>query len=75
VKEGMSPEVVAKFALEQIQSDALHIFTHPGTRGEAMERFQQIADAFDRTEASEIINSDPDARRISEKKIIEDMSR
>ena len=71
----MSPEVVARFALEQIQRDAVHIFTHPGTRGEAMERFNQIGDAFDRTEASELIDSDPDARRISEKEIIEDMSR
>ena len=75
VSKGMSPGVVARFALEQIQREAVHIFTHPGARGEAMERFERIAGAFDRTEASEIINSDPDARRIAEKEIIEDMSR
>jgi NAD(P)-dependent dehydrogenase (short-subunit alcohol dehydrogenase family) len=75
VKEGMSPEVVAKFALEQIQRDALHIFTHSRTRGEAMERYEHIAAAFDRTEASEIINSDPDANRVAAKEIIEDMTR
>ena len=75
ISKAMSPKVVAKFALEQIQREAVHIFTHPGTRGEAMERFEQITKAFDRTEASEIINSDPDARRIAAKEIIEEMSR
>ena len=75
VSEGMSPAVVARFALEQIQNEAVHIFTHPGTRSEAMERYKTIATAYDITEASEVINSDPDARRIATKENIEDMSR
>lgn len=75
VSQGMSAEVVARYALEQIQNDALYIFTHPGTRDEAMERFDAIAAAYYRTAASEIINSDPDARRVAKKEIIEDLAR
>ncbi|MDA8879939.1 SDR family NAD(P)-dependent oxidoreductase [Pseudomonadales bacterium] len=65
VESGMSPDVVAKYAVEQIQQDALYIFTHPGTRGEVAERWQVIEKAFDTANASELINSDPDARRIA----------
>ena len=75
VSQAMSPEVVAKYALEQIQAGASHIFTHPGTRDETMERFEAIGAAYDTTAASEIINSDPDAARIAKKDIIEDLSR
>ena len=65
VEAGMSPEVVATFALEQVQRDALYIFTHPGTRGEVAERWSLISEAFDATDGSEVINSDPDAKRIA----------
>lgn len=75
VSQGMSPDVVARYALEQVQNGAIYIFTHPGTRGEAMERFEAIAAAYDRTAASEIINSDPDAQRVASKDIVEDLSR
>ena len=75
VSRGMSPDVVAAFVLEQMQAGALHIFTHPGTRDEAMERFSRIQAAYAVTAASEIINSDPDARRVASKDTIEDMSR
>lgn len=74
VSRGMSPEVVALFALEQIQSDAVYIFTHPGTRDEALERYEKIISAYDETLKSEVINSDPDARRIAVKEGIEDLS-
>ena len=67
VEAGMSPQVVATFTLEQIQQDALYIFTHPGTRGEVAERWSVISSAFDATDASEVINSDPDAQRIARK--------
>jgi NAD(P)-dependent dehydrogenase (short-subunit alcohol dehydrogenase family) len=67
VEAGMSPEVVAKFTLEQIQRDALFIFTHPGTRGEVADRWSVISGAFDATDASEVINSDPDAQRVARK--------
>lgn len=67
VEAGMSPEVVATFTLEQIQQDALYIFTHPGTRGEVAERWSVISRAFDATDTSEVINSDPDAQRIARK--------
>ena len=75
VEQGMSPEVVARYTLQEIQNDSLYIFTHPGTRDEAMERFEAISVAYDRTTASEIINSDPDAQRIARKGIVEDLSR
>lgn len=65
VESGMSPDVVAKFALEQIQQDALYILTHPGTRDEVAERWQVVENAFDTADASELINSDPDAKRIA----------
>jgi NAD(P)-dependent dehydrogenase (short-subunit alcohol dehydrogenase family) len=70
VQTGMSPAVVAGFALEQIQQNALYIFTHPGTRGEVEARFPKISSAFDATDASELINSDPDAKRIAEKESV-----
>ena len=73
VRQGMSPEVVAEYALQQIQSDALYLFTHPGTREEAMERYQHIASAYDSTAASELINRDPDAQRAASKASIEGM--
>ncbi len=67
VQAGMSAAVVAGFTIEQVQRDALYIFTHPGTRGEVEERFPQISAAFDVTDASELVNSDPDARRQAQK--------
>jgi NAD(P)-dependent dehydrogenase (short-subunit alcohol dehydrogenase family) len=67
VQSGMSPAVVAGFALQQVQQNALYIFSHPGTRGEVEERFPVISAAFDVTDASELINSDPDAGRVAEK--------
>lgn len=65
VEAGMSPEVVATFTLEQVKQDALYIFTHPGTRGELAQRWSVISGAFDATDASKVINSDPDAKRIA----------
>jgi NAD(P)-dependent dehydrogenase (short-subunit alcohol dehydrogenase family) len=67
VEAGMSPDAVAKFTMEQIQRDALYIFTHPGTRGEVALRWSDISHAFDATDASEVINSDPDAQRVARK--------
>ena len=75
VQSGMSPDVVARFALEQLQQGALYIFTHPGTRGEVEERWPNISAAFDETEASEVINSDPDAQRVAHKSDVEDLYR
>ena len=74
VSKAMSPEVVARYALEQVKAGAVHIFTHPGTRDEVMERYEHIARAFSETETSEIINSDPDARRLASKENIENMA-
>lgn len=71
VHAGMSPAVVGRFAIEQLKQDALYIFTHPGTRGEVEERFPKVAAAFDVTESSALINSDPDARRIANKEDVE----
>lgn len=65
VRSGMSADVVAGFALQQIQRDAFFIFTHPGTRSEVEERYPLVSAAFDATEQSELINSDPDAKRIA----------
>lgn len=75
VSKGMSPSVVARFALEQIQSEAVHIFTHPGTRDEALKRCGDITAAYETTTASEIINADPDAKRLASKDAIEGMHR
>jgi hypothetical protein len=63
----MSPDVVARFAVEQVQKDALFIFSHPGTRGEIADRWRVISAAFDETDASELINSDPDSKRVARK--------
>lgn len=73
VESGMSPEVVGQFAIEQVKQGALFIFTHPGTRGEVEERFPRVSAAFDVTEASALINSDPDAKRIADKKDVGDL--
>jgi NAD(P)-dependent dehydrogenase (short-subunit alcohol dehydrogenase family) len=67
VGAGMSPDVVARFAVEQVQKDALFIFSHPGTRGEIADRWRVISAAFDETDASELINSDPDSKRVARK--------
>ena len=67
--------VVADFALQQVEMDALYIFTHPGTRGEVMGRWPKIGAAFDAAAASELINSDPDAARIANKDEVEDLYR
>lgn len=75
VEAGMSPDVVARFALDQIEQDALFIFTHPGTRGEVAQRWPVISAAFDSTEASDVIMADPDARRIPSKEDVEDLYR
>lgn len=75
VESGMSPDVVARYALEQVQAGALYIFTHPGTRGEVAERWPIISAAFDATEASEIINSDPDAKRVARKDEVDELYR
>jgi NAD(P)-dependent dehydrogenase (short-subunit alcohol dehydrogenase family) len=75
VEAGMSPEVVAQFTLEQIQQGALYIFTHPGTRGEVADRWSAISKAFDATEASELINGDPDALRVAHKNDVDGLLR
>ena len=75
VDSGMSPDVVAKFTLEQIQQGALYVFTHPGTRGEVARRWPVISAAFDATDASEVINSDPDAKRMPTKEDVEKLYR
>lgn len=75
VRSGMSADVVAEFTLEQALAGAMFIFTHPGTRGEVEARFPRISAAFDQTEASELINSDPDAQRVATKEGIEDLHR
>ena len=75
VSQAMSPEVVARYTLEQIQEDAVHIFTHPGTRDEILERYGNLKNALDVTAASEIINSDPDSKRQARKEIIEDLAK
>lgn len=74
VESGMSPDVVATFAIQQVQEDALYIFTHPGTRGEVQERWPKISSAFDAAEVSEVIINDPDARRIADKGDVEGLS-
>jgi len=68
VSSGMSPDVVAGFTLQQVRQDAFFIFTHPGTRDEVAERYPLVFAAFEATEQSELINSDPDAKRIANKK-------
>jgi NAD(P)-dependent dehydrogenase (short-subunit alcohol dehydrogenase family) len=75
VQSGMSPDVVARFAIEQLQQGALYIFTHPGTRGEVEARWPKISAAFDATEASDLINSDPDAQRVARKDDVEALYR
>jgi len=75
VKSGMSADIVARFTLEQIQQEALYIFTHPGTQDEVEERFPRISAAFEVTAASDIINSDPDSKRIAKKFDVEDVYR
>lgn len=75
VESGMSPDVVASFALQQVQQGALYIFTHPGTRGEVQQRWRLISAAFDASDASEVINSDPDARRVANKGDVENLYR
>lgn len=73
VSQGMSPATVAKFALEQVQSGALHILTHPGSRDVILERYVSLTKALDTAAGSEIIMSDPDSRRIAARDHIEDM--
>ena len=75
VDAGMSPDVVARYAMEQVQQNALYIFTHPGTRGEVAQRWPVISAAFDATDASDSINSDPDARRVPTKEGVEELYR
>jgi NAD(P)-dependent dehydrogenase (short-subunit alcohol dehydrogenase family) len=75
VESGMSPDVVARFAIEQVRQGALYIFTHPGTRNEVEGRWPNIAAAFDAADASEIVNSDPDAKRLAHKGDVEELYR
>jgi NAD(P)-dependent dehydrogenase (short-subunit alcohol dehydrogenase family) len=75
VEAGMSADVVAQYAIEQIQTDALYIFTHPGTRDEVMDRWPVISAAFDRSDASDLINSDPDAHRVASRSDADDLYR
>ena len=75
VDSGMSPDVVARYTLEQVQQDALYIFTHPGTRGEVAQRWPVISAAFDAADASDVINSDPDAKRVPTKEGVEELYR
>ncbi len=58
---------VIRIPLAQIRQNVLYIFAHPGTRYEVAGRWSVISKAFDVTEASEVINSDPDALRIARK--------
>lgn len=73
VDAGMSADVVAQYAIDQVQAGALYIFTHPGTRGEVLERFDLVNEAFDATEASAVINSDPDSQRVADRDTTEDL--
>ena len=73
VERGMAPEVVAEFAFEETLARQPYIFTHPGTRGEVLERVATIETAFDRSEASATIQSDPDARRQASRQATEDL--
>lgn len=75
VETGMSAEVVAAHAIDQVQQGALFIFTHPGTRGEVEERFPKISAAFDATDASTVIRSDPDSKRVADKDDVADLYR
>jgi NAD(P)-dependent dehydrogenase (short-subunit alcohol dehydrogenase family) len=74
VGSGMSADIVAAFALEQVQKGAFYIFTHPGTRGEVEERYPIVSAAFTDTENSELINSDPDSQRIANKDDVEGLA-
>jgi NAD(P)-dependent dehydrogenase (short-subunit alcohol dehydrogenase family) len=73
VEAGMSPDVVAKYTIEQIQRDALYIFTHPGTRDEVAQRWSVIQRAFEESQASELIASDPDSKRVASRDKVNEM--
>lgn len=75
VQSGMSPQVVAQFALEQVQQDVLYIFTHPRTRDEVEARWDAISAAFDAAESSDIISSDPDGNRMAHSDHMEELFR
>ncbi len=73
VSAGMSPAVVAQHAVDQLRKGAFFIFTHPGTRGEVLERFDSLAGAFDATDASEVIHGDPDSQRVADRETTENL--
>ncbi|NBT28218.1 MAG: SDR family NAD(P)-dependent oxidoreductase [Gammaproteobacteria bacterium] len=63
VENGMSPDVVARYAIEQVQQGALYIFTHPRTRDEVSRRSKLIEAAYEKAECSDLLREDPDAYR------------
>jgi NAD(P)-dependent dehydrogenase (short-subunit alcohol dehydrogenase family) len=75
VDTGMSPDIVARYTLEQVNKGALYIFTHPGTRGEVSQRWSTITEAYDAAQASELIQSDPDSQRVPRKSDVEELYR
>jgi hypothetical protein len=59
VSRGLSPDTVAEFTVEQMQLSALYVFPNSGTRVELVARYQKLIRAFDASDASELIQSDP----------------
>ncbi len=75
VAQGMSADTVASYAIDRLLAGDRYIFTHPGTRGEVTERFQQIEKAFQRTETDRRILSDPDSARVASRSDTEEIHR
>ena len=59
VSRGLSADTVAEFTVEQMRLNALYVFPNSGTRVEMVERYQKLMHAFDASDASELIQSDP----------------
>lgn len=59
IDAGMSPDTLGKWVLESIENDAKHIFTHPAFRPIAEMRAEGINEAWEASENSPLIQSDP----------------
>jgi NAD(P)-dependent dehydrogenase (short-subunit alcohol dehydrogenase family) len=59
VEVGMSADTLGQWVLESIENNAKHIFTHPAFRPVTEVRAQGINEAWEASEKSSVIQSDP----------------
>lgn len=59
IEVGMLPDTLGKWVLESMENDAKHIFTHPSFRPATDMRAEGLAEAWEASENSPLIQSDP----------------